>query len=88
MKKELTLNGLQEVPVSARLMNEVSKKSLELLNKCLKCLPADCQVKTASDGWYVGTIAATCLTFLFPPALALVAYCFYRAKKAEKGGAR
>ena len=43
-----------------------------------------------ASGMVYSTLIAIvpCLTFLFPPALALVAYCFYRAKKAEKGGAR
>ena len=80
MKKELTL-GAPSVPV----LRIDAVRFRKLLNRVL---PAECQVKNATDCWYVGTIAATCLTFLFPPALALVAYCFYRAKKAEKGGAR
>ena len=82
MKKELTL-GTPSVP--ARLVDEVSKKSLELLNRAL---PAECQVKTAADGWYVGAIGALCVTFVFPPALLALAYCVIRAKKAEKGGGR
>ena len=82
MKKELTL-GTPSVP--ARLVDEVSKKSLELLNRAL---PAECQVKTASDCWYVAVIAAGTLTMMFPPAVAVLVYCVFRAKKAEKGGGR
>ena len=80
MKKELTL-GTPSVPV----LRIDATKFRELLNKCL---PQECQVKNATDCWYVGAIAATCLTFLFPPAVAAVAWCVIRAKKAEKGGAR
>lgn len=79
MKKELTLG------TSLPVLRIDAAKFRELLN-CV--LPEECQVKNAADCWYVGTICSTCLTFLFPPALPLVAYCFYRAKKAEKGGAR
>ena len=80
MKKELTL-GTPSVPV----LRIDAAKFRELLNKCL---PQECQVKNATDGWYVGAIGALCVTFVFPPALLALAYCVIRAKKAEKGGGR
>ena len=80
MKKELTL-GTPSVPV----LRISAERFCELLNRVL---PADCQVKTASDCWYVAAIAAGTLTMMFPPAVAVLAYCVYRAKKSEKGGAR
>ena len=78
MKKELTL-GTPAVP--AREMNFVTKIR-ELLNKAL---PADCQIKTARDAWYVGAIGALTVTFIFPPAVLALAYCVIKAKK---GGER
>lgn len=82
MKKELTL-GTSIVP--AHLINEASKRIRKYVNRVL---PEECQVKTASDGWYVVAIFATVVTLLFPPLVAVVAYCVYRAEKAEKGGER
>lgn len=80
MKKELTL-GTSIVP--AHLINEASKRIRKYVNRVL---PEECQVKTASDGWYVVAIFATVVTLLFPPLVAVVGYCVYRAEKAEKGG--
>lgn len=77
MKKELTL-GTPAVP--AREMNFVTK-TRELLNKAL---PADCQIKTARDAWYVGAICALTVTFVFPPAVLALAYCVIKAKKGGR----
>ena len=74
MKKELTL-GTPAVP--AREMN-FATKTRELLNKAL---PADCQIKTARDAWYVGAVGALTVTFIFPPAVLALAYCVAKAKK-------
>lgn len=60
----------------------VAEKFRELLNRAL---PAECQVRTAADAWMLATLAAACLTLVFPPAVAATVYCFIRAKK---GGAR
>ena len=81
MKKELTL-GTTPVPAHE---TDVVTKFRKYVNRVL---PAECQVKTASDGWYVGAIVATVATLIFPPFVAVVAYCVYRAEKAEKGGAQ
>ena len=77
MKKELTL-GTPAVP--ARLTNKASK-TRELLNKVL---PADCQIKTDRDAWYVSAIFCTCVTFIFPPAVAALVYCVVMAKKGGR----
>lgn len=77
MKKELTL-GTPAVP--AHLTNKASKIR-ELLNKAL---PADCQIKTARDAWYVGAICALTVTFIFPPAVLALAYCVIKAKKGGR----
>lgn len=74
MKKELTL-GTKLVP--AREIN-FGSKIRELLNKAL---PADCQIKTSQDAWYVSAIFCTCVTFIFPPAVAALVYCVVMAKK-------
>ena len=77
MKKELTL-GTPAVPG-----NEIDfvTKIRELLNRAL---PADCQIKTARDAWYVGAICALTLTFIFPPAVLALAYCVIKAKKGGR----
>ena len=80
MKKELTA-GTKSIP-AAHEMNFASKLR-ELVNRTL---PSECQIQTTQDAWYVGAIGALCVTFLFPPAVAVAAYCVYRAKK--EGGAR
>lgn len=80
MKKELTL-GTPSVPV-LRIDAERFRK---LLNRVL---PAECQVKTAADGWWLASMASLCLSFVFPPAVALLLLCVRRARKAEKGGGR
>lgn len=79
MKKELTI-GTPAVP--ARLTSKVSKTTL--LNRLNRLLPADCQVKTAQDAWYVSTLACASLTLIFPPALIALVYCFIKAKKGGK----
>ena len=78
MKKELTL-GTPSVPV----LRIDAAKFRELLNKCL---PQECQVKNATDCWYVGAIASACVMMVFPPAIGALAWCVIRAKKAGKGG--
>lgn len=77
MKKELTL-GTPSVP--AHLTNKASKIQ-ELLNRAL---PADCQIKTARDAWYLGAIGALTVTFIFPPAVLALAYCVIKAKKGGR----
>ena len=75
MKKELTA-GTKSIP-AAHEMNFAGKLR-ELVNRTL---PSECQIQTTQDAWYVGAIGALCVTFLFPPAVAVAAYCVYRAKK-------
>ena len=81
MKKELTL-GTPSVP--AHLTNKASKTTFR--DQLNRVLPAECQVKTASDVWYLGAVGALCVTFIFPPAILALAYCVIQAKR--KGGAR
>ena len=80
MKKELTA-GTKSIP-AAHEMNFAGKLR-ELVNRTL---PSECQIQTTQDAWYVGAIGALCVTFLFPPAVALAVYCVRRAKK--EGGER
>lgn len=80
MKKELTART-KSIP-AAHEMNFAGKLR-ELVNRTL---PSECQIQTKQDAWYVGAIGALCVTFLFPPAVAVAAYCVYRAKRV--GGAR
>lgn len=77
MKKELTI-GTSAVP--AHLTNKVSKIR-EQLNKEL---PADCQIESTQDAWYLGAIGALTLTFIFPPAVLALAYCVIKAKKGGR----
>lgn len=80
MKKELTA-GANSIP-AAHEINVVSKIR-ELINRTL---PSECQIQTAQDAWYVAAIGSLCVTFLFPPAVAVAAWCVYRAKR--EGGER
>lgn len=80
MKKELTL-GAPSVPV-LRIDAERFRK---LLNRVL---PAECQVKNATDCWYVGAAVSGVLSAMMPWLLPLAVYCVCRAKKGEKGGER
>ena len=80
MKKELTL-GAPSVPV-LRIDAERFRK---LLNRVL---PAECQVKNATDCWYVGAAVTGVLSAMMPWLLPLAVYCVCRAKKGEKGGER
>lgn len=77
MKKEIIMST---PAVPAHLTNKVSKIR-EQLNKEL---PADCQIKTARDAWYVGAIGALAVTFIFPPAVLALAYCVIKAKKGGR----
>lgn len=80
MKKELTL-GTPAVPV----LRISAERFRELLNRTL---PAECQVKNATDCWYVGAAVSGVLTCLIPWLLPVAVYCVCRAKQGEKGGAR
>lgn len=80
MKKELTL-GTPAVPV----LRISAERFRELLNRAL---PAECQVKNATDCWYVGAAVSGVLTCLMPWLLPVAVYCVIRAKKSEKGGGR
>lgn len=77
MKKELTL-GTPSVPG-----NEIDfvTKTREQLNKVL---PADCQIESTQDAWYLGAIGALTVTFIFPPAVLALAYCVIKAKKGGR----
>ena len=79
MKKEMIL-GTKSMPTTRV---SVGKRFRELINRAL---PSECQIQTTQDAWYVGAIGALCVTFLFPPAVAVAAYCVYRAKR--EGGER
>lgn len=74
MKKELTL-GTPAVPAPR---TSAADKLREQLNKVL---PADCQIKTARDAWYVSAAFCACATFIFPPAVLALVYCVMQAKK-------
>lgn len=80
MKKELTL-GAPSVPV----LRIDAVRFRKLLNRVL---PAECQVKNATDCWYVGAAVTGVLSAMMPFLLPLAVYCVCRAKKGEKGGAR
>lgn len=73
MKKELTL-GTPAVPG-----NEI-----DFVTKTNKELPADCQIESTQDAWYLGAIGALTVTFIFPPAVLALAYCVIKAKKGGR----
>ena len=80
MKKELTL-GAPSVPV----LRIDAVRFRKLLNRVL---PSECQVKNASDCWYVGAAVTGVLSAMMPFLLPLAVYCVCRAKKDGKGGAQ
>lgn len=79
MKKELT-QGAKVAPVPCV---SAADKLCELLNKAL---PAECRVKDSVDRWYFRTIGWTAAGLLFPPLLAVAAYCLTQAKREERKG--
>lgn len=47
----------------------------------------DCKSQvTDSDKWYIATIASLCATFICPPCIIVVAYCYFKARKNKEGG--
>lgn len=46
-----------------------------------------CEVQTSnSDKWYIATIASFCATFICPPCIIVVLYCYFKARKNKEGG--
>lgn len=80
--KEVILDGAKVAPASRV---SVAERMRVLLNRVL---PEECKIETAQDAWYVAAIGAACVMLVFPPAIGALAWCVYRAKKAEKGGGR
>lgn len=73
--KTLT-SGTTTVPTS-RLQSDVNT----LQERYYRSLTEDCEIKTKSDYWYFSSIAAFCITLIFPPFLLVAAYCVIQAKK-------
>lgn len=73
MRKELTL-GTTSVPAH----------EIDFVTKTNKELPADCQIESTQDAWYLGAICALTVTFIFPPAVLALAYCVIKAKKGGR----
>ena len=73
MKKELTL-GTPSVPAH----------EIDFVTKTNKELPSDCQIESTQDAWYLGAICALTVTFIFPPAVLVLAYCVIKAKKGGR----
>ena len=47
----------------------------------------NCEVQTSdSDKWYITTIASLCATFIFPPCIIVVVYCYFKTRKKQEGG--
>lgn len=49
----------------------------------------DCEVQTTiADKWYIATIASLCATFICPPCIIVVLYCYFKARKYKEGGTK
>ncbi|WP_052574689.1 hypothetical protein [Bacteroides intestinalis] len=90
MKKEIY--GTQAVPTPnmnvAGSVNAFTEQVNDLQSRYYRSLAPDCELRSASDRWYFGTILSTCIGFIFPPLFAVAALCVYKAKKCRKGGAK
>lgn len=83
--KELTI-GTSSVPasglsVAGEKVNALTEQVNNLQRRYYRSLAPDCEVRTASDKWYLRAILSLCAGFVFPPLLAVVGWCVYKAKK-------
>lgn len=87
--KELIV-GTSSVPSShiavGESVNALTEQVNNLQRRYYRSLAPDCELRTASDRWYLGAILSICLGFVFPPLFAATALCVYKAKKCRKGG--
>lgn len=82
--KELTI-GTSSVPSSritvSENVNALTERVNNLQRRYYRSLAPDCEVRTASDKWYLRAIFSLCAGFVFPPLLAVAGLCVYKAKK-------
>lgn len=88
--KELTI-GTPSVPASgisaaSETFNALTEQVNNLQRRYYRALAPDYEVKTEADKWYFRSIGWACASMVFPPLVAIVALCVYKAKKCLKGG--
>lgn len=71
-------SGIQSVSES---VNALTEQVNHLQRRYYRSLAPDCEVRTASDKWYLRAILSLCAGFVFPPLLAVAGWCVYKAKK-------
>jgi len=88
--KTLTI-GTPSVPVSgipaaSETINALTEQVNNIQRRYYRALAPDCEVKTEADKWYFRAIGWACASMVFPPLVAVVALCVYKANKCRKGG--
>lgn len=82
--KELTIST-SPVPTPhiavGEKVNALTERVNNLQRRYYRSLAPDCEVRTASDKWYLRAIFSLCAGFVFPPLLAVAGLCVYKAKK-------
>ena len=77
-----------DIPAASETINALTKQVNNLQRRYYRALAPDCEVKTEADKWYLRAIGWACASMVFPPLVAIVALCVYKAKKCRKGGER
>lgn len=67
-------------------VNALTEQVNNLQRRYYRSLAPDCEVKTKIDKWYNATIASLCATFIFPPCIIVVVYCYFKTRKKQEGG--
>ena len=67
-------------------LNALTEQVNNLQRRYYRALDSDLEVKTEADRWYFRAIGWACASMVFPPLVAIVALCVYKAKKCRKGG--
>lgn len=67
-------------------LNALTEQVNNLQRRYYRALDPDLEVKTEADRWYFRAIGWACASMVFPPLVAVVALCIYKAKKCRKGG--
>lgn len=89
MKTQLsgTLNvPASGIPTVGEPVNALTEQVNNLQRRYYRSLAPDCEAKTKIDKWYIATIASLCATFIFPPCIIVVVYCYFKTRKNKEGG--
>lgn len=73
------------IPTVSETLNDLTEQANNLQRRYYRTLAPDCEVKTKADKWYFRAIGWACASMVFPPLVAVVALCVYKAQ-CRKGG--